>query len=260
MRSQKCEGERSDGCSLSAKPRRKSSLVYFKMNGAGNNSVTHLVIDEEEGPAPRQLSHSSLQRGSQEPSLSHIARRSAVNNRRSTRPIAWSPAIPCVCRPSAWRPGPGRSRGGGQQRVDLPIVFEDEALLVIDKPEGWRSRGQRRRLRCHRGPCGGSGQAKFLELAHRLDRETSGILLVGSGWPSPRSTTCSASTAPIADKRYLVLVRALDERHPHVRQPLHNTSPRRRRTPGQHRPQGKAAHTVFRSWRAGRAPACWKRS
>ena len=61
----------------------------------------------------------------------------------------------------------------------LPILFEDDAFLAIDKPSG---------LAVH----GGSGvahgvieslramrpQAKFLELVHRLDRETSGVLLV----------------------------------------------------------------------------------
>ena len=63
--------------------------------------------------------------------------------------------------------------------LDLPIVFEDSALIVIDKPAG---------LAVH----GGSGvsfgvieslraarpQAKLLELAHRIDRDTSGLLLV----------------------------------------------------------------------------------
>jgi 23S rRNA pseudouridine955/2504/2580 synthase len=61
----------------------------------------------------------------------------------------------------------------------LPILFEDDAFLAIDKPAG---------LAVH----GGSGvahgvieslrsmrpDAKFLELVHRLDRETSGVLLV----------------------------------------------------------------------------------
>ena len=62
---------------------------------------------------------------------------------------------------------------------EFPILFEDEHLLAIDKPSG---------VAVH----GGSGvsfgvieqvrqarpEAKFLELVHRLDRETSGILLV----------------------------------------------------------------------------------
>jgi 23S rRNA pseudouridine955/2504/2580 synthase len=62
---------------------------------------------------------------------------------------------------------------------EFPIVFEDDALLVIDKPAGVAVHGgsgvsfgvieQLRRAR---------PQAKFLELVHRLDRETSGLLLV----------------------------------------------------------------------------------
>ncbi len=70
----------------------------------------------------------------------------------------------------AERPAPGR---------EFPLLFEDESLLAIDKPAG---------VAVH----GGSGvsfgvieqlrqarpQAKLLELVHRLDRDTSGILLV----------------------------------------------------------------------------------
>ena len=62
---------------------------------------------------------------------------------------------------------------------EVPIVFEDEAFLAIDKPAG---------VAVH----GGSGvsfgvieqmrqarpQARLLELVHRLDRETSGVLLI----------------------------------------------------------------------------------
>lgn len=62
---------------------------------------------------------------------------------------------------------------------EFPLLYEDEHLLAIDKPAG---------VAVH----GGSGvsfgvieqlrqarpQAKFLELVHRLDKETSGILLL----------------------------------------------------------------------------------
>nr|WP_205960701.1 RluA family pseudouridine synthase [Ramlibacter rhizophilus] len=68
------------------------------------------------------------------------------------------------------RPAPAR---------EFPVLYEDEHLLAIDKPAG---------VAVH----GGSGvsfgvieqlrqarpQARFLELVHRLDRETSGLLLV----------------------------------------------------------------------------------
>ncbi|MBL8279731.1 MAG: RluA family pseudouridine synthase [Pelomonas sp.] len=62
---------------------------------------------------------------------------------------------------------------------EFPVVFEDDHLLVIDKPAG---------VAVH----GGSGvsygviealrrarpAAKFLELVHRLDKETSGLLMI----------------------------------------------------------------------------------
>ena len=70
----------------------------------------------------------------------------------------------------AAQPAPGR---------EFPVLMEDDALLAIDKPAG---------VAVH----GGSGvsfgvieqlrqarpQARLLELVHRLDRDTSGILLV----------------------------------------------------------------------------------
>jgi 23S rRNA pseudouridine955/2504/2580 synthase len=62
---------------------------------------------------------------------------------------------------------------------DFAVLFEDEHLLVINKPAGVAvhggsgvSFGVIEQLRMARP------QAKFLELVHRLDRETSGILLV----------------------------------------------------------------------------------
>jgi 23S rRNA pseudouridine955/2504/2580 synthase len=63
--------------------------------------------------------------------------------------------------------------------AEFPIVHEDAALLVIDKPAGVAvhggsgvSFGVIESLRAARP------QAKVLELAHRLDRDTSGLLIV----------------------------------------------------------------------------------
>ena len=62
---------------------------------------------------------------------------------------------------------------------EFPILFEDDYLLAIDKPAGVAvhggsgvSFGVIEQLRMARP------EVKFLELVHRLDRETSGILLV----------------------------------------------------------------------------------
>ncbi|BEP63025.1 RluA family pseudouridine synthase [Variovorax sp. V213] len=62
---------------------------------------------------------------------------------------------------------------------EFPVLLEDDALIAIDKPAGVAvhggsgvSFGVIEQLRTARPA------AKFLELVHRLDRETSGILLV----------------------------------------------------------------------------------
>jgi 23S rRNA pseudouridine955/2504/2580 synthase len=62
---------------------------------------------------------------------------------------------------------------------EFPLLFEDDALLAIDKPAGVAvhggsgvSFGVIEQLRTARPA------SRFLELVHRLDRETSGILLV----------------------------------------------------------------------------------
>src|SRR5450830_2148914 len=67
----------------------------------------------------------------------------------------------------------------GAPAAEFKIVFEDAQLLVIDKPAGVAVRGGSgvsfgviEQLRTARPT------AKFLELVHRLDRDTSGILLV----------------------------------------------------------------------------------
>ncbi len=61
----------------------------------------------------------------------------------------------------------------------LPIVYEDENLVAVDKPVGMAvhggsgvSHGVIERMRATRP------QAKFLELVHRIDRETSGLLVI----------------------------------------------------------------------------------
>jgi 23S rRNA pseudouridine955/2504/2580 synthase len=61
----------------------------------------------------------------------------------------------------------------------LPVIYEDDALLVVDKPSGIAvhggsgiSYGVIESLRAERP------RAKLLELAHRLDRDTSGLLVI----------------------------------------------------------------------------------
>ena len=81
-------------------------------------------------------------------------------------------AIPSIGEPS-------EAKMAVKARQSLSILFEDDALLAIDKPAGLAvhggsgvSFGVIEALRAQRP------EAKYLELVHRLDRETSGVLLV----------------------------------------------------------------------------------
>jgi 23S rRNA pseudouridine955/2504/2580 synthase len=88
-----------------------------------------------------------------------------------------------------------------------PVLFEDDALIAFDKPSGVAvhggsgvSHGVIERLR-HARP-----DAKFLELVHRLDRDTSGVLLVAKKRAALVELHAQLRNGTI-DKRYLVLVR-----------------------------------------------------
>ena len=77
------------------------------------------------------------------------------------------------------RHGASSTVGGYAPPAEFPILFEDDFLLAIDKPAGVAvhggsgvSFGVIEQLRMARP------QADFLELVHRLDRETSGVLLI----------------------------------------------------------------------------------
>ena len=86
------------------------------------------------------------------------------------------------------------------------IVFEDDAMLVLNKPAGFAvhggsgvSRGVIEQLRLERP------KAKFLELVHRLDRETSGVVLLAKR-RSALVALHQAIRENKTDKRYAVLV------------------------------------------------------
>jgi 23S rRNA pseudouridine955/2504/2580 synthase len=90
--------------------------------------------------------------------------------------------------------------------LELPVLFEDDHILAVDKPAGLAvhggsgiAHGAIERLRA------GRPHAKFLELVHRLDRETSGVLLLAK----KRSALTSMHEdlrERAMDKRYLAAV------------------------------------------------------
>jgi len=152
------------------------------MKGLSNAAATLCVIDEE---AAAQRVDNFLLRELKGVPRSHVYRllRSGevrVNSRRVAATYRLQ-AGDRVRVPPVRVAVPAGERRGPPPAADraFPVVYEDEAVLVVDKPAGVAvhggsgiSFGVIERLRAARsGP-------RFLELAHRLDRETSGLLML----------------------------------------------------------------------------------
>jgi 23S rRNA pseudouridine955/2504/2580 synthase len=130
--------------------------------------------------------------------------------------------------------------------AEFKILLEDNHLLVIDKPAGVAvhggsgvSYGVIEQLRASRP------DAKFLELVHRLDRDTSGVLMLAKK-RSALTNMHEQIRDGEPDKRYFVLVKG-DWKNPrqHIKLPLHkySTADGERRVRVQ--ADGMASHTVF---------------
>ena len=107
---------------------------------------------------------------------------------------------------------------------EFPVLYEDDALLAVDKPAGVAAHGgsgvafgvieQLRRAR---------PQARFLELVHRLDKDTSGVLLLAKKRSALTALQQRLRERGV-DKRYLALVTgAWPARLKVIDQPLHKT-------------------------------------
>ncbi|MFZ2525804.1 MAG: RluA family pseudouridine synthase [Candidatus Ferrigenium altingense] len=136
--------------------------------------------------------------------------------------------------------------------VEFPIIYEDDALLAVNKPSGVAVHGgsgvsfgvieQMRRAR---------PQAKFLELVHRLDRETSGVLLLAKK-RSALTAMHEIMREGNSDKRYFALVLGQWKNvKQHVKLPLHKFDTPQGEKRVMVREDGQASHTIFtllKSW------------
>ncbi len=137
-----------------------------------------------------------------------------------------------------------------ERTTALPIVHEDDALLVVDKPAGVAvhggsgvSFGVIEQLRAARP------DARFLELAHRLDRDTSGLLIVAKKRAALVALHEALREGRVR-KRYLALAAgAWDGGRRETKAPLAKfllpDGERRVRVASRDDAQGLAAHTVF---------------
>ncbi len=129
---------------------------------------------------------------------------------------------------------------------DMPILFEDDCLIAIDKPEGVAvhggsgvSFGVIEQLRASRK------DAKFLELVHRLDRDTSGVLLIAKKRSALVELHRQIREGGIEKFYFAVVAGKWQNRRQDVKLPLHKylTESGERRVSVN--PEGLPSRTVF---------------
>ena len=131
-------------------------------------------------------------------------------------------------------------------KTEFAILHEDAHLLIIDKPSGVAvhggsgvSYGVIEQLRAARP------DAKFLELVHRLDRETSGILMLAKK-RSALTNLHEQMRDGLTDKRYLTLIKGeWKNQRQHIKLPLHKYTAADGERRVRVQADGMASHTVF---------------
>jgi 23S rRNA pseudouridine955/2504/2580 synthase len=144
-----------------------------------------------------------------------------------------------------------RAAASKPPKIDLPLLYEDEGLIAANKPAGLAvhggsgiSYGVIEQLRAARP------EAKFLELVHRLDRDTSGLLLLAKKRSVLTAMHELIRTGQM-DKRYLVLVQGKwpsGKQHVKLKLQRYVTGAGERRVSVDD--EGRESHTVFELERA----------
>lgn len=112
---------------------------------------------------------------------------------------------------------------------ELPVVFEDNDLIVIDKPSGVLSAPSQTSDRRSALTYLGRDLRRELYLVHRLDRGTSGLMAFAKTKEAARSLSLRFQDHDL-ERRYLALVQGVPSQTPFaVEEPI----------------DGKSAHTTF---------------
>ncbi len=178
------------------------------MKGLGNARAVMVVVDE--GRATQRVDNFLLRELKGVP-RSHVYRilrggEVRVNSRRVDATYRLQAGDRVRIPPVRTSAAPAR-RAPPPRDPGFRVAFEDDALLVIDKPAGVAvhggsgvSFGVIEQLRAAR-----TG-TRFLELAHRLDRETSGLLMLAKKRPALVALHAALREGRVT-KRYLALVK-----------------------------------------------------
>ena len=182
------------------------------MNGLRNHAVRELAVDEASAGQRLDNFLARVLKGVPKSHLYRIVRSGEVRvNGRRAGPDARlvdgdRVRIPPIRTGEAETPA-SKTASAARAGEKLVVLHEDDDLIALDKPAGVAvhggsgiAHGVIERLRAARP------QARFLELVHRLDRETSGVLLVAKK-RAALVALHDAWRAGAVDKRYTVLVR-----------------------------------------------------
>ena len=184
--------------------------VSEQQNKAVRSSVRHLEVEQAQdgqrldnflqrvlGEVPRSRVYRLIRKGE----VRVNGRRAGPDSRLHTHDKVRIPPVSVLPKPD-----PGRPTSDALESVRQSIIHEDERVLVLNKPAG---------MAVH----GGSGVSygviealralrpqEKLELAHRLDRDTSGCLIVARNTPTLRVLHALLREGGALEKRYLALL------------------------------------------------------
>jgi 23S rRNA pseudouridine955/2504/2580 synthase len=172
----------------------------------------YLDIDEREAGSRLDRALLRLLGDGSRPLLMRLIRKGNVRvNGRRARPESRLAAGDRVFLPASLRPGAAAAPAEGvpagvlRRAEGVPVLYEDDWLLAVDKPAG---------MVVHGGSGHDAGLVEAmkqlrdlpdLRLAHRLDRDTSGVLLLAKHLESLRRLTASFRERDM-HKTYLALV------------------------------------------------------
>ena len=185
--------------------------VSEQQNAAARSGVRHLEVEEGQdgqrldnfiqrvlGEVPRSRVYRIIRKGE----VRVNGRRAGPDTRLHTSDKVRIPPVHVLPRPDPTRPS-----SDALETVRASIIHEDERVLVLNKPAG---------MAVH----GGSGLSygviealralrpeEKLELAHRLDRDTSGCLIVARDTPTLRMLHALLREGGAFEKRYLALLK-----------------------------------------------------
>jgi 23S rRNA pseudouridine955/2504/2580 synthase len=153
-----------------------------------------------------EIGHGRLQRLLRTGQVRVDGRRTQASARLSPGQRIRVPPLPAEERPAASeRRAPERVDPADAEWLRSRLLFEDHALLVLDKPAGIAVQGGTGTRRHIDGMLETLGGGERPRLVHRLDRDTSGLLVVAKT-PAAAASLTAAFRRHRVDKLYWALV------------------------------------------------------